>query len=213
MRIVNCEQGSEEWHTARMGVATASMFKVIMTEPKSKADKTAGKLSQSAVSYQNTLIAEKILLSHREIYAKSMEWGKTYEPQARQDYIFDNSDGEVLEVGFVLHDGGLIGASPDSLVGDNGGLEIKCPENPAIHIKTIFEGMDKEHLPQVQGGLWICEREWWDFVSYRPDMPVHLRSHIERIYRDEKYIKALSTKVHLFVDLLSEKFDKLDRLA
>lgn len=210
MRIVNCEQGSEEWFAARMGVPSASMFKAIMTNPQKKADKEAGKLSQTAKSYMNTLIAEKLLMNHREINARSLDWGKANEPLAREDYMFDCTDGEVIEVGFCLHDSGLYGASPDSLVGDKGGMEIKCPENPGIHITSIIEGMDKDHLPQVQGGMWICEREWWDFLSFRPDMPPHLRSHVQRVYRDDIYIGELSAKVEAFSNILLETYDKLN---
>lgn len=210
MKIIECKQGSEEWFQARTGIPSASMFKAIMSKPAKKADKEAGNLSASAKSYMNQLIAETLLGTRREINAKSLEWGRANEAQARQDYIFDNIDGAVTEVGFVLHDSGLYGASPDSLVGDQGGMEIKCPENPTNHITTILEGMDKDHRPQVQGGMWICEREWWDFVSYRPDMPVHLRTHIQRIERDDAYIKELSAKVEQFSDALGEALDKLN---
>jgi hypothetical protein len=210
MHIIDCEQGSDEWFLARMGKPSASRFKDIMTSPQKKADKEAGKLSQTAKSYMNALIAEKLLMSHREIKAKSLDWGKAYEPLAREDYIFDCTDGAVQEVGFVLHNSRKFGASPDSLVGENGGMEIKCPENPGIHITAILEGMDKDHIPQVQGGIWICERDWWDFVSFRNDMPAHLRTHTQRIYRDEVYIRELSSKVNIFTDILGETFDKLN---
>ena len=210
MRIINCEQGSDEWFGFKCGVPSASNFKKILTSPQKKADKDAGKLSQTAKSYMNELIAEKLLMSHREIKARSLDWGKANEPLAREDYIFDCTDGDVVEVGFVLHDNGLYGASPDSLVGSNGGMEIKCPENPGIHVTTMLEGMDKEHLPQVQGGIWICERDWWDFVSFRPDMPIQHRTHTQRIYRDEVYIRELSQKVRIFADILGETLDKLN---
>jgi hypothetical protein len=207
MQILDCEQGSPEWYEARLGVVTASRFKDVMTNPRSKADKEAGKLSESADTYMCELIAETLTGKMKEISAASLEWGHVEEPKARSDYDFSATE-TLTPVGFILRDDGLVGASPDSLVGDNGGLEIKSPANPAIHIKTLVrEKMPDEHMPQVQGCMWIAEREWWDFMSFRNDMPPGAQSMVVRIYRDESYINELEIKVARFLNLMGERLE------
>jgi hypothetical protein len=210
VQIVDCEQGTPEWFQARLGIPSASRFADVMSLPQSKADKEAGKLSQKSHTYLCALVAERLLKATRQINARSLDWGTAMEPIARADYAFWTVE-PVVEFGFCLLDNGKAGASPDSFVGDVGGHEIKSPENPGIHIKTILSGaIPREYVPQVQGGLWVCEKEWWDFQSFRNDMPAHLRSFVVRAYRDDEYIKSLSTKVLEFSDRVAETFDKLN---
>jgi len=122
------------------------------------------------------------------------ERGKELEPEAR-DYYELQTDTEVQQVGFVLRDDGMVGASPDGLVADPGGLEIKC--FGAKHHVAVLLGEPFATL-QVQGSLWVCEREWWDVLAYNPEMP----SRIERVYRDESYISDLAAAVDVFNDKL-----------
>lgn len=209
MRVIECEQGSDEWFAARLGIVSASRFKDVMTQPRAKKDQEAGKLSETANSYLCELVAEKLLDQTRQISAKALDWGNEYEPIARADYEFDCEE-EINPVGFMLHDNGLVGASPDSLVGPRGGLEIKSPENPAIHTKTVLSGVvPPEHMPQIQGCLWIAKREWWDFLSFRNDMPPNLRSFVVRVLRDEDYIRDLSTRVTAFAERVQESYEKM----
>jgi len=206
MIILDCSQGLPEWFEAKLGVVSASRFKDVMTQPRAIKDKKSGKLSATAQSYMYELIAEKMLDNHREIHAKALDWGNRNEPKARANYCFDCAE-DVTEVGFILHDSRQIGASPDSLVGDKGGLEIKSPENPAIHLKTILRGeIPAEHIPQVQGNMWIAEREWWDFVSFRNDMPPHLRQFCVRVFRDDEYIDDLSGRVMAFAGRVQTEY-------
>ncbi len=211
MIIVDCEQVSETWFQARLGVPTASRFKDILTKPRSKKDQDAGKLSDTAESYMCELLAEMLTGEVRQISARSLEWGNVEEPKALEEYTFGCKE-EVTSVGFILRDDSLVGCSPDALVGECGGLEIKSPENPAIHIKTLIrDEMPKEHIPQVQGGLWLAEREWWDFASFRNDLPPGCNLFTKRIYRDEDYIRDLSTKVNRFVEILHERHTQLSQ--
>ena len=213
MIIIDCEQGSEEWFKHRCGVPSASRFKDIMTEPRAKKDKEAGVLSDTAESYMCELLAQLLTGNVRNISAKSLEWGNTEEPKALADYSFDCKE-EVKPVGFILRDDRLVGCSPDGLVGTSGGVEIKSPENPAIHIKTLIRNeMPKEHMPQVQGGLWLAEREWWDFASFRNDLPPGCNLFTKRIYRDEDYIRDMAVKVNRFVHTLHERYQALSHKA
>jgi hypothetical protein len=120
-----------------------------------------------------------------------MERGKLMEDEARDLYAFTHGI-EPQRVGFIRS--GSKGASPDSLIGDNGGLEIK---SAAAHIqiaRLLADELPSEHKAQVHGSMWVAEREWWDFCSYCPKLPLF----VKRIYRDETYIAKLAQEVDLF---------------
>ena len=115
------------------------------------------------------------------------------EDEARETYAFIN-DTDIQRVGFIRN--GNKGASPDSLVGANGGLEIKTAL-PHIQIDRLErDRLPPEHKAQVYGNIWLAEREWWDFVSYWPRLPVLT----VRVHRDEEYIKTLSDEIDRFND-------------
>jgi hypothetical protein len=186
MEIIDCDQGSPEWFAARAGLPTASMFKTVMAVgPK-------GGKSATRVDYLNKLAGELLTGQPMENYVSAdMERGKLMEDEARDLYAFMNSV-EPQRVGFIKS--GNKGASPDSLIGDKGGLEIK---SAAAHIqieRLLDGGLPSEHKAQVQGNLWVCEREWWDFASYCPKLPLF----VVRVQRDEDYIKSLALGVELF---------------
>jgi hypothetical protein len=133
-----------------------------------------------------------------------MEWGTATEPQARSMYEFD-SGNTVDAVTFVkLNNTNKIGISPDGLIGDEGGIEIKCPKT-TTQIETYLSGkMPTSHKAQVQGSLWVTGREWWDFVSFDPRIDGAAGFFLQRIYRDEDYIKELENKCLDFeIDLLA----------
>lgn len=190
MRINNCEQGTEEWFAARLGIPTASAFKNIYT--------SGGKASTSASVYAHKLIAERLMGYHPESYTnEAMERGIELEGEARGLYQFAQ-DEECRQVGFVTLDDGSTGCSPDGLI-DSGGLEIKCP-SPHVHVKYLLAGKcPAEYVPQVQGSIWICEADWWDFMSYHPDM----QPLIVRVYRDDEYIAGLAAEIAKFNDKLA----------
>ena len=183
MRVNNHKQGSDEWLQSRLGKPTASNFGKLITP--------TGKPSASAEGYINELIAQRITGELPEFYTNAaMERGNELEPAAKALYEFTYGV-EVVEVGLCLHDEFECGASPDGLVGDEGGLEIKCPL-PHTHVAYLRDGnMPSKYTPQTQGCLWITQREWWDFMSYHPSM----EDLIVRVYRDEAYIKKLADVV------------------
>lgn len=198
MKILNFEQGSEEWFNARLGIPTASRFKDIVTPAK-------GEKSKSYKNYMYELIAEK-LTNQKEDFFKSewMERGSEIEPLARSSYEFLH-DVEVKEVGIILNDAETIGASPDGLIGLDGGLEIKCPK-PSTLVKYMLNGnLPLEYKTQVMGSLWISEREWWDFLAFHPNMDLFQL----RVHRDEAYIKNMSQHINDFVDELHNEYEKI----
>jgi hypothetical protein len=199
MRVNNHEQGSEEWLESRLGRPTASNFSKLITP--------TGKPSSSADAYINELVAQKITGEIPEFYKNAaMERGNELEPAAKALYEF-TYDVEVVEVGLCLHDTLECGASPDGLVGDDGGIEIKCPL-PHTHVGYLKDGkVPTKYVPQIQGCLWITDREWWDFMSYHPSM----EDLIVRVYRDEAYIKKLADVVSRTVETIETESKKWSR--
>ena len=200
MKILNLEQGSDEWFSARLGVPTASRFKDIVTP--AKGDKSTG-----YKGYMYELIAER-LTKDRENFFKSewMERGNEIEPLARASYEFIH-DVEVQQVGMIFNDEMTIGISPDGLIGDIGGLEIKCPK-PSTLVKYMLDGgLPLEYKPQVMGSLWISGREWWDFLAFHPSMDFYQI----RVCRDEEYIKKMNQHIIDFVDELQNNYEKLKK--
>lgn len=196
MRIDQHEQGSPEWLAARLGIPSASMFAKIVT--------TKGAWSTSADSYINQLVAERLTGEREEVFqSHHMIRGTELEPDARDLYSL-MTDSEVTEVGFCLHDTLAAGCSPDGLIGEDGGLEIKCPA-PSTHVEYLRGGvLPSKYKQQVMGCLWITGREWWDFMSYHPTM----KPLIVRVERDEEYIAALENCVTQAVYLIEQNVEK-----
>jgi hypothetical protein len=188
VEIIECQQGSAEWFQARLGLPTASMFSAILAKGEGKTRK----------SYMNKLAAEIVTGELGEVFtAPALERGKVMEDEARAFYSFMKT-ADPKQVGFVRN--GSVGWSPDSLVDDNGALEIKT-QRADLLIETILKDtFPSEHVAQCQGGLWVGEREWIDLCVYWPKMPTF----IKRAYRDETYIKNLSIEVEKFQSELNE---------
>ena len=197
MIIHNCPQGSDEWFAVRLGKVTSSCF--------SKA--IAGGAGKTADAYMYQLIAERMAGESQDGYTNpAMQWGTDTEPLAREYYEALNGCS-VQEVGFAeLNED--IGSSTDGFVGDDGIIEIKCP-NSTTHIKNMVAGkMPPEYKAQVQGGLWVTGRKWCDFVSYDPRI-TEAPYFCERIGRDEKYIQELSGKIDAFIVKMKETISKI----
>lgn len=200
MQIIrDIEQGSEEWLALRFGWITASKFK----------DVIAGGAGKTRKAYMMQLAAEAITGERVETYSNEyMEWGTQTEPQARSAYEFDQAL-EVEEVSFIRHDTLKAGCSPDGLVGDNGMVEFKCPKT-TTQIETVLSGkMPTGHAAQVQGQLWVAEREWCDFVSFDPRINGGAHYFCVRQYRDEEKIKQIAEGVAKFQDELLDMVEKL----
>jgi len=197
MIILTDEQGSPEWLASRLGRPSASNFGRLVTG--------SGKPSSSAESYINEMIAERLTGRSKPFYTNEhMERGNALEPEAREAYEFI-TDFEVVETGFILHDSEEFGCSPDGLVAEQGGLEIKCPSD-SVHVSYLRAGkVPSKYYQQVQGCLWVTGREWWDFMSYHPEMP-HL---LVRAHRNEKYIEAMAEQVEKAVKTIVEETERL----
>lgn len=184
------QQGTEAWLIERLGHLTGSRFEDVVAVDRYGKPKEARNTAIVEVSLELLTGEPGAMWS-----SKATRWGHEHEPHARKGYEVES--GEVCtEVGFIPHPKHRqVGASPDGLIGKDGGWEAKCPLTPAVHLKTLLHGMPAEHMAQCQGGMWVCEREWWDFVSYHPKFPPAMRLYRQRIPRDDKYIANLENKV------------------
>ena len=203
------EQRSEDWHQARCGRITASRFadaiamKEVVIQRANKRENrpkvTEFRPTDMRNTYMREIIAEIMIGTAKDqVSSPSLNWGRDVEPFAREAYEMETGN-IVVETGFIphpLHD--FIGCSPDGLIGAKGGLEMKCPKDPQVHIRTLLEGMPSEHIAQVQGCMYVTDREWWDFVSYDPRQPDGPRLYIQRIQRDENFIKELDASLLAF---------------
>lgn len=192
MQIIDCEQGTHEWRAARAGIPTASEFACILASGR------GGSESKTRRTYLYKLAGEVITGEPMQSFSNGhMERGHEMEPVARDAYAFMR-DADPQPVGFIRN--GRAGASPDSLLGNDGLLEIKS-KLPHLLVETILrDDMPPEHRAQCQGQLWIAEREWVDIAVYWPGMPLF----IHRSYRDEDFIKTLSAAVDQFNAELDE---------
>lgn len=202
MIIIDCEQGTDAWLAARLGIPTASEFCKIVSNStgelcRSRSNKK--ELSETAKKYAYRLVAETLLgrpLEKPPGNPWAMARGKELEPQAIQQYSFTN-DAEVRSVGFVTTDCGRLGCSPDGMIiGQRAGLEVKCTLDES-HMGIIIDGPGDDYKPQVQGTLAICEAEWWDLYAYHPELPaVTIRT-----YRDEPYISKMRAALEEFLEI------------
>jgi hypothetical protein len=184
--IITCEQGSEAWFRARMGIPTASEFAAVMAKGRAGGD------SKTRQTYLYKLAGEIVTGQPMESFSNGhMERGRVLEDEARSFYEF-MTDRACERVGFIRN--GRKGASPDSLVGRDGLVEIKT-KLPHLMIETLLRGeFPPEHKAQCQGQLWVAKREWIDIAVYWPGLPVF----ITRASRDEPYIRELGDAVDAF---------------
>jgi putative phage-type endonuclease len=193
------DQGSTEWLAARVGKVTASRVADVIATTKTG-------YGASRANYMADLIAERLTGQPAERYTNAaMAHGTATEPEARDLYAF-MVDAEVEQVGLVEHP--IVadsGASPDGLVGDDGLVEIKCP-NTATHIETLLgQTVPAKYVTQMQWQMACTGRQWCDFASYDPRLPESMRIFIQRVERDEEYIAWLETEVTKFLTELDEK--------
>lgn len=167
MKTFDHPQRSPEWFELRRGLPTCSVFDKIVTPSK-------GEPSSSQDKLINELIAESLCPSMDPgggYQSADMEIGARTEAEARAFYEFAHAQGPITTPGFCLADCGRFGGSPDALVGEDGGLEIKCP-SATTQIAYIRAGtIPNDYRCQIHGYLVVTGRKWWDFLSYHPDLP------------------------------------------
>jgi hypothetical protein len=194
------DQKSEAWLLERLGHVTGSRFGEVIAM-----DKTGKKFLKSRETAITEITLELLTGRPGAMWtSKATDWGNTHEPIARMHY--EAATGAFCEeVGFVRHPKYMqVGCSPDGLLGARKGYESKCPYTPTVHLDTLLNGMPDEHMPQVQGGMWCCECDEWDFVSFHPLFPPGMQLYIQTIKRDDAYIADMGAKVLSAVEEINE---------
>ena len=201
--ITTCEQGSPEWLSLRLGKVTASRIKEVLANGRGNAP------SKMAESYMIELVAEILTGESKPFFENdAMRWGTETEDEARAVYSIRNSRFDVEEVAFIEHSE-FIGMSPDGLVGDDGLLEIKCPNTTTQLKRALSDDYSKDYKAQIQMQLWVSGRDWCDFVSFDPRLDCAAGYLEQRVYRDNSYISDMQDKTFEFVGKIKELINKL----
>jgi putative phage-type endonuclease len=200
------EQRTTEWFAQRCGHLTASRIADMMA-------RTQKGWGASRANYAAQLIAERLTgVAESGFTSAAMQHGIDTEAAARAAYGF-MQDVEVVEAPFVLHPRlAWSGASPDGFVGDDGLVEIKCP-NTATHITTLRGGeIPDKYIKQMQWQMACTERDWCDFVSFDPRMPVEMQLHIQRVDRDNDLIAEIESAAIGFLDEIAATVAELEAI-
>lgn len=198
----------EAWRRERAGYVSASRFGDVIAFGKN------GQPLKARQDYLAEIVTERLTGEpYSMILAPSLGWGNDVEPYAKIAYQVET--GNVIEdVQLVKHpDIAWVACTPDGLIDNDGGYESKCPASSMVHLQTWLNGMPTEHQPQVQGGMWITGRKWWEFVSYDPRMPRNIRLYRQRIARDDTYIANLDEQVRAFLKEVDAMLAKLAKLG
>lgn len=200
MKIHNVPQGTPEWFMLRAGIPTASEFHRLLT-PKFKARE-----GETPEKYLAEKLAERWQGGPLPSFTGygEMEQGKILEEEARP--WCEVEYGTTIEtVGFVTDDAGRIGCSPDGLIGDDGGIEIKCPQADTHCRYLLNNQVPEQYLTQVHGSLLVTGRAWWRFVSYRRGFPALMI----QVNRDEKILATMAEYLAAFNDKLDRDFARM----
>ncbi len=200
---MTAQQGTPEWFAERIGYCTASKFSSVIARGEGKSRKT----------YLTQLVCERLNNKATEGFSsKHTDRGIEQEPYARMAYEARTSR-LIEESGFIKHDSLKAGASPDGLVGSDGGVEIKCVIEE-VQIETILRGcFPAKHNAQIQGCMWITNREWWDFISFSPAMRESLQLCIYRVWRDQPCIDVIERDVARFMKEVDETVARLENFS
>ncbi len=196
------KQGSPEWLQARKGRITGSRFK-------DARDRTAkGALSSKATLYALDTARERFGGTVAPTYANAaMRTGTEQEPIARMQYETETGN-VVLEAGFAYTADGRFGASVDGLVGTDGMVEIKTMVSSDTLFTAVVNRDYSAYMDQINGSLWLLERQWCDLILWAPDLPVGALT-IIRIERDEAAIKKLAADLMAFDAIVESHFKAL----
>lgn len=199
MKILNLEQGSGEWLKARLGVVTASEIDALVS-PTGKV-----RTGQGPHSYLCRKVSEKVLgWVPPDAHTWNMEQGNLVESHARGWLAFEY-DLDIRQVGFCVSDDGLSGCSPDGLIGEDGGVEIKAP-TPPVQTEYLLAGeLPEKYVLQVQYSLWVTQRKWWIFCSYN----LQLSPLFIRVEPDPKIQAAISEAMADFAPKFHEAVKRI----
>jgi predicted phage-related endonuclease len=199
--FTDLEQGTEEWFSARCGCVTASEFKSVMSKGRGTAP------SKTRRTYMMKLAGEILTGEVQDGYTNAhMERGHIMEVEARD--LYEMATGNSVDQAGFIKSANQIGYSPDGMISADGLLEIKS-KLPHLQIELLLKGeVPSEHIKQLQGGLYVSGRQWIDFVSYWPGLPIF----IKRVYRDESAIGEINMAVMMFISELNSVVNQIKEM-
>jgi putative phage-type endonuclease len=201
------EQRTDEWYLTRLGKVTASSLYKVLAKTKTGYGADRG-------NYMTQLVLERVTGTKADFYTNaSMQWGIDQEPFARAAY--EATKGVMVEeIAFVPHPTiEMSGASPDGLVGDDGMVEIKCPDS-----KTMLEcwlsdnPVESKYMAQMQWQMRCADRNWCDYVVFDPRMPPKAQLFVDRVERDDEWIAATEIEVVKFLAEVDAKVAALKKI-
>lgn len=204
MKIIDCKQGDESWQGHRLARVTASEMDALISP--------TGKIrtGEGPKTYLARKVAEGWL--GRPLNGGGAAWvmeqGTMMEPEARPWYEITH-DCEIQTVGFIVGDDNRCGCSPDGLIGDNRGIEIKCPQEVAAVRYALDGELPDDYLLQVQGSMFVTGFERWEFLSYHRRLPKLTIT----VRRDEAMMSKIGQALAEFYERFDEAFEKLNKTA
>jgi len=193
------KQGTQEWFDIRKNRMTASHAQAI------------GNNGKGLQTYIYDLVAEYYSSQEKENFSNEhTERGNELEEQARGVYELETGN-RVEQVGFIS-EGNYIGVSPDGLIGETGGLEIKCVEDKK-YFKMLIGDLDplKDYDWQIQMNLLISKREWWDLMIYCPNYKQN--AILKRVYPDQVKQEKLEIGLLNGIKMIKELINKYNKLT
>ena len=204
MIIYDHPQGSAEWLASRAGVITASKF--VEARKRIKSGPKKGGFTEAAEDYAFRVAVERISGAPLDegFSTWAMKRGNELEPEARA--WVEVKLGIFVDVaGFVTTDDEKFGASADGFIDKDGGLEIKCLVDPGRIRNVILSDDISEFMDQIQGGMWLTGRKWWQFALFCPALEkVGLQLYTKRVDRDDNYINEMELDLLEFERVVSK---------
>lgn len=188
--VLNAKQGSDEWFNLKLGVISASNASKVV----------AKKDSETRNTYMMELVAQICTGDQEELNSKYLEWGNQFEAAARSSYEFESGQN-IIQVPFVFKDEDFReGCSPDGIINDKKGVEIKCPYNAVHYVKFLSDDKIKpEYVWQYQFTMRVMGSDEWDFVQYHPNMKTKPLK-ILTVKKDLEKQKQLDDSVPQFIE-------------
>lgn len=203
----NIEQRTDDWYAARLGKVTASALHKVLSKTKTGYGADRG-------NYMTQLVLERVTNLKADGYSSAaMQWGIDQEPFARAAY--EATRGVMVdEVGFIPHPTIKdAGASPDGLVGDDGMVEIKCPESKtALECWLSENPVEAKYFAQMQWQMRCADRSWCDYVVFDPRMPAKAQLFIKRVERDDAWLEKAEAEVIKFLAEVDAKVAALKQI-
>lgn len=186
----------------KLGYLTASAFNSVMTR---------GTKTKAVLGEATRIACERlgVDLDQDDFLSRAMEWGIENEPLAVRAYEADTFLTVHSRQEFVSLPGRMVGCHPDGLIGDDGLLEVKCPNSDNHLLNIAYNQQVSDYIHQVQASLWITGRQWCDFVSFDPRFPEPLQLHVVRISRDEEIISAIDERAALIERMAEEMVENV----